>query len=475
MLDDDVLRAFRDAPGGERLELHAALRLEWGSTPSGPMRQLVCADDVGVGEVLVRLPRALALGAPLPPVVQSAFDAACEARAAPTMLRQTLGRALDLLTTARPSWTLYSSRLLPDEAASDLSSDSFTSVELAELQSEPLAERIRASRALLDAVYDAFDWSTAGMPARFSRERFVWAVHCVRSRAFAVRRCEGETQLLLCPFIDLVNHCAAANARADFAADLDECVLVATQPIRAGDEIVRDYAHGSPVPASNERMLYAYGFVAQQNAHDELYLSFRDEIALALDEARRASTSETRAGAGAASARRRVQLLLRAPSVEGQSRGVAAIRARDLAQPPLGAWSSQAMYLARALCATDRELVSSTALAILAAGRPVSRANEREAAQLVWRKLVALVAAFPTTIADDEQRLRERSEARGASHAADRTALALQLRISRKVLVESALCVYARYRRSALRPFACAPVCPPSSHALRCSADPNSD
>jgi hypothetical protein len=202
--------------------------------------------------------------------------------------------------------------------------------------------------------------------------------------------------------------------------------------------------------------------------------------------------------------RRRLQLLSRLADVEGQSRGVVPIRARELpsrvdkagidarrppmlegasavAMPPAqGAGqsavqltaegaakgaassaadggtararassllSSKALQIARLLVASDAELSSDVAVALLSTGRPSSVENERAAARLVWSKLVRIATEFKTSAAEDSALLTALSSARageGKVHA-DRLVLALQLRLGHKALVESALCSYARH------------------------------
>lgn len=508
--DAEVINAFRG--GGSDLELQPALAFALADTPAGPVRQLICRSAVRAGEVLMRVPCELTLCArsALVPALQAVFDVACdEAIAQP--FRETLALALALVTVERPEWLLYRDRFLPNQRASEHSPDSFTPLELDELQSAALVERIRMSRALIDRVYDALDFAASGMPPHFSRARLVWGVHCVRSRAFAVRADSTKqlvSSLLFCPFMDLVNHTfVGPNARADFDSESDACVLVATRDIAAGDEVLRDYCGGSRTqPVTNERMLFTYGFVPDGlNPHDELYVDFRAEIAVALqavkgscsgarplaaaeaalrraDDGQACVPSGSAAGAaaepaaGPVGAHRRLQLINRFAEAEGQSRGVVPIRVLDIdstiapAQPAAdgraGASadssavtrtaptpgspfaSSQALCLARALCATEAELVSAPALALLSAGRPVSRGNEAAASKLVWSKLATMAAAFSTSVADDARALRERSTARSSLDGADRLVLALQLRLSRKRLVESALCHYARHRRA---------------------------
>lgn len=475
---DDALRAF--GGGGARVEVLDGLHVGSQPTSTGSLRQLVCAADVEPGTHILRVPRRLVLSTTksLSAPLRRALSEICGRGGIPPFLCEVFMLAIELVTTQDPAWAFYREHMLPDESDCEHSADAFTPGELAALQSTTLVERITTSQRHLNTLYNELPWGAEGMPARFGHARFVWAVHCVRSRAFNVCEQGAEANdggaLIVVPFVDLVNHSSEPNVRAEFHTDDNTCVLVCTRHVPAGTPLVRDYSHQGHLPLSNERMLYTYGFVpADGNPHDEVYIDFRDEYMAVLEHARAtpASTPADATGSdgpgpaeqkgGGEAAHRRLQLLTAiGGGVEGRARGFAAIRAVDVPEPPHDgppSLSSPALRVARALVATDAELQQPSAIALLHAGRAVSRDNELRASRLLWTKLVTTLREYPTNAAEDASLLRRATSEpnpgaeAGADEMSARMVCALQLRLGHKGLLERALVHYARHRKELVR------------------------
>ena len=93
-----------------------------------------------------------------------------------------------------------------------------------------------------------------------------WAMSAASSRAFSF-----HSHRRLLPLIDMANHSFTPSARIEATADSHPpaITMYATRDVEAGDALTLNYgAH------SNDAFLVDYGFVLDDNPHDDLLLSF---------------------------------------------------------------------------------------------------------------------------------------------------------------------------------------------------------
>ena len=143
------------------------------------------------------------------------------------------------------------------------------------LQYLPLVVQVkRRSRFLIDYSSGPLKDVTAGKDGKTESVPFDgysvgadalgWAFACASSRAFRVAG-EGKPAAML-PLIDVANHSfeASAEVRAAMGEGPGAIEMVASRPLRAGDEVTLNYGN-----LSNDHFLLDYGFVPQGiNKHD---------------------------------------------------------------------------------------------------------------------------------------------------------------------------------------------------------------
>jgi histone-lysine N-methyltransferase SETD3 len=103
---------------------------------------------------------------------------------------------------------------------------------------------------------------------RFTLEQFAWAHFTVASRSFSLRQ-GGRTIPCMAPFADMLNDGRPANIRWAMSADEQSFELHVARPIARGQELLTTY--GSK---HNLQLLVQYGFVHEDNPHDEVILFF---------------------------------------------------------------------------------------------------------------------------------------------------------------------------------------------------------
>ena len=104
---------------------------------------------------------------------------------------------------------------------------------------------------------------------RFSPGDFVWARLSVSSRLFNVKK-GGLLGQTLVPLADMLNHRRPPDVYWETTADGSAFVMNAREAISAGQEI-----HDSYGPKSNDLQLLHFGFLTQDNDHDEAFVALR--------------------------------------------------------------------------------------------------------------------------------------------------------------------------------------------------------
>jgi hypothetical protein len=382
---------------------------------------LLCvADDPAAGGAHAR--RALAdfqaLHGPLPPPLLAALgDASLDwgARLAALVLHL---RARD----AGP-WRLYA-RLIPAPADFSVLSH-YEPGEQAALQVPALAALARREREQLAALHGALfapggSLGTLGL-APVGVEDTRWALAAVNSRCFSETTPAGERLSLAVPAADMANHSARPNAA--FAYDIAAGVfrLTAITALAPGEEALIAYGCEGK---SSAALMRDYGFVTPANFNDRLPFSAGD------DAASRAAAAAASGGSSAAPPRLHAGALMAAWGLAGVAGGAAGAfeLAGDSAPAALARDDSDERQRQRRRAATLLSL--GPFLYGLPAGGgtavepPLGEAGlaaERAAAAALRAQARSMLAALPTTIAEDEAALRAGGlGARGAAAVAAR-------------------------------------------------------
>jgi histone-lysine N-methyltransferase SETD3 len=103
---------------------------------------------------------------------------------------------------------------------------------------------------------------------RFTLEQFVWAHFAVVSRTFSVMK-NGRIATCMAPLADMLNDGRSWNTRWALSEDEQFFEVQAAEDIAQGQELLTSY--GS---RHNLHLLVQYGFVHEENAHDEVMLIF---------------------------------------------------------------------------------------------------------------------------------------------------------------------------------------------------------
>jgi histone-lysine N-methyltransferase SETD3 len=143
----------------------------------------------------------------------------------------------------------------------------FTERECALLQGSFLQEMVEAQRQTLKIRYEHLCEVVPGFN-RFSLEDFVWAHHAVLSRTFAIKQNEALVACLV-PLADMINDGRPWDTHWGLSADGTHFDLRSLSPVPRGQELRTSYGN-----KSNFRLLLQYGFVHEQNAHNEVSLLF---------------------------------------------------------------------------------------------------------------------------------------------------------------------------------------------------------
>ncbi|KAG7400861.1 hypothetical protein PHYBOEH_004072 [Phytophthora boehmeriae] len=113
------------------------------------------------------------------------------------------------------------------------------------------------------AVAEDFSELFAAFPA-LTMEDYVWAMSVIWSRAFGVSK-GGKYLHVLCPAMDMFNHDVKLRNPLDDFVSYDEEKQAMTHHV-AEDAVAGNALHISYGQYSNAKLLYSYGFVANENS-----------------------------------------------------------------------------------------------------------------------------------------------------------------------------------------------------------------
>ncbi|HEX8537648.1 MAG TPA: SET domain-containing protein, partial [Cystobacter sp.] len=104
---------------------------------------------------------------------------------------------------------------------------------------------------------------------RFTPGEFVWARLSVSSRLFSLKK-GGFLGQTLVPLADMLNHRRPPDVLWETSEDGESFVMKAHNAVAAGDEV-----HDSYGTKSNDLLLLHFGFLTDNNEHDEAFLGLR--------------------------------------------------------------------------------------------------------------------------------------------------------------------------------------------------------
>jgi hypothetical protein len=359
--------------------------------------------------------------------------------------------------------------------------------DLEELQYQPLVSMVAAQensyKATFNALKDAIDPSSPLV--RWSYDNFLWGVDCARSRAFSgaysgsafdpkpyaltlvlvvayiglhlgtIEQASNGAALVfcasvlrdfvlpklfktkryvICPFIDMANHVGMkeeANVAFEYFANGYSLSSREGKALDKGTEVRISYG-----PRSNDALLQQYGFVEPDNAHDVYVMPPLREWDIAAME--KACGRKFQSG--------RLQKLDRAGLLGGSSLGSNDNEddfVEGIANRGRGVVLTRATGLDPAIMTALRVLVSSDdeweavgqAVGNMTTENSAGEENERLAKVAAQVALELELAKKPTTLAEDEERLKN-SSSLGLS---TNQILALQFRIEKKKLLKESI------------------------------------
>jgi hypothetical protein len=394
---------------------------------------LLCvADEPAAGGAHARrvLADFQALHGPLPPPLLAALgDASLDWGARLAAL------VLHLRARGAGPWRHYA-RLIPAPADFSVLSH-FEPAEQAALQVPALAALARREREQLAALHASLFAPSGRLgalglaPAGVEDTR--WALAAVNSRCFSETSPAGERLSLAVPAADMANHSARPNAAFAYDAAVGVFRLTAITALAPGEEALITYGCEGK---SSAALMRDYGFVTPANFNDRLPFSAGDDAASRAEAAARGGSGSD----AAAAPRLHAGALMRAWGLEGAAGGaVGAFElAGDSAPAALARDDSDERQRQRRRAATLLSLAPF--LYGLPAGGgtavepPLSEsglAAERAAAAALRAQARSMLAALPTTTAEDEAALR-------AGGLGARAAAAVAARLEHKRLAAAA-------------------------------------
>jgi hypothetical protein len=309
-----------------------------------------------------------------------------------------IGRLLDAHAPADEEWVYLAAFLLQERERGERSfwkpfldslPMSFPSIpfffnepELSLLKGSLAPRLVRSQREGLEAQHGHLCKHVPGFE-RFTFEAFVWAHFAVVTRTFSVQR-SGTTAACLVPLADMINDGRPWDVHWGWSEDGTHFELKSTSAVARGRELRASYGG-----KSNLHLLLQYGFVHEENAHDEVMLL----LGLAL---------------GDPLAGERQRLLGLATPFE--------LRPYTLSLTDEARLLEEMFSFLRVVCADAGELAM-LAAAPDARARAQSLLSARNE-QVLIDTFVALceeqLAGYETPLAEDERRLREEELSRNA-------------------------------------------------------------
>ncbi|WP_158501680.1 SET domain-containing histone-lysine N-methyltransferase [Vitiosangium sp. GDMCC 1.1324] len=252
--------------------------------------------------------------------------------------------------------------------------------ELQLLQGSAVLEELEARREMLHTQHALLRAHIPGW-ASLTATEFLWACVVVSSRNFGVKL-RGNPVRCLAPLADMLNHKTSPDVHWGLSEDEESFEMVALKALPAGQEI-----HDSYGAKSNHRFLLHYGFVLEDNEHDELV------VHLGIPEGDPWSATKQRL------------LELSSPSE----------RRRFQSRLPYGHESTQEMFsFLRIACAEAEELSRLSVTPGASGGQvePLSIANEERVLAALGAACEARLSGFDTSLEEDERLLAEEPSSR---------------------------------------------------------------
>ncbi|KAI8616236.1 hypothetical protein BC830DRAFT_1118854 [Chytriomyces sp. MP71] len=117
---------------------------------------------------------------------------------------------------------------------------------------------------LRDEIQGEWHQWQAFVPQPFTLESFIWAWHCVMSRAWTLPVGDGRNKAVLIPMVDVANHHGKPKVKIEYNKKLGAVTMTATQSISPEDQI--DVTYGDD---SSYKLLKYMGFTIPDNDHNE--------------------------------------------------------------------------------------------------------------------------------------------------------------------------------------------------------------
>ncbi|MBZ4333427.1 SET domain-containing histone-lysine N-methyltransferase [Corallococcus sp. AS-1-12] len=260
----------------------------------------------------------------------------------------------------------------------------FDAQELSLLQGSSALREVARWKEMLLARYATLAERVPGF-TRFTPDAYLWAQHVLISRTFGLT-VAGKLTRCFVPVADMLNHRASPRLVWGNSEDGESFVLVAQEPVAAGEEL-----HISYGTKPSYRFLLSYGFVPEDNPDDTLVLYL--------------GVSED---AEEAEGKRELLALATPPS-----------RRRFEVPLQYGHASTVAMFsFLRVACANARELAQLAEEAREEQGLgevpPLSAETEERVFRALHDACEARLAGFETTLEEDERLLQEADLSRNA-------------------------------------------------------------
>ena len=341
----------------------------------------------------------------------------------------------------------------------------WTPEQLEMLQYRPLVDEVDKQREVWHGLYDRYCSASSARPLP-TREAFVHAIECVRSRTFSgpyegsnwetrikqyglvlvlavgyvlggfgeayqafngalvvfltilfrdllVQRNPRSIRYVLCPVLDMFNHRSDVESDPSYEYFRNTFTLTLSKPVAENQEVCINYGK-----RGNDELMQYYGFVVPDNRHDSYTLSgFLDKAA----DVMRAEFSQE---GGEGLAAKRLEML------SGTDTDVVVVRPKRLGL------TGRALQALRVLVSTEEELRGRAAL--LDFGTKVSDANEALALRLMRRVCEReLEEVLPTTKEEDEKALANLSGMGQDLSQVEVKMQALRFRIQKKRVLET--------------------------------------
>lgn len=392
--------------------------------------ELVAADNIEAGEQILSMPLSLTL----------ALDPTPEQSALPVEFAD-LTPIIDAIPKdAAPLWQLpLALRLLSERVKPTLSFFEpciqllpvvhpfvpifFNRDQISQLQYAPLIQQINKRAKLLHSLPPIIQTQRSKGCDPFNAEQIDastigWSLATVTSRAFALHHDLPHLTRRMLPLIDMANHSFDPSASISFG-ESQRLELTAVKSIQRGEPITLSYG-----ALNNDNLLLNYGFVVDDNPHEDLTLSFHFD---SLDAACSALTSVTPI-ATSSWHRELIQqlkpeqpLIISRTNIDSRLQTALRILLTD---------NKQSSYVSNISSADDPYFVAASH-----PERPETFDRSVTEATEAWLDMI--LATFPTSLTDDLKALAASAEAAATTGGSDLTVedVCIRFRIAKKRLL----------------------------------------